>query len=263
MSSATGVKTAASPESKSGLVWLASYPKSGNTWTRLFLSNLAAIMAGEAQGPGINAIGRFSTGADFVVDFQKVLGFLPTQQHCREIAATRHRVQQRLADRYEGMVFTKTHNALVIDRDHSVVNFAVTAGAVYVIRNPFDVAISLAHHMSKTIDEAIETMASFDIETPVNDRQVHEVWSSWSRHVESWTRKPHPAIHVMRYEDMLGDPQRTFGALTRHLRLDVTSAELAQAIEGASFERLRDQEEEAGFVERPPQNGQFFREGRA
>jgi hypothetical protein len=250
------------PQPKSGLIWLASYPKSGNTWVRIFLSNLAAIMAGEPQKLELNAVARFSHSADFQRHFQEILGFKPTAEHCNEIAAARQRVQQKIADTYEGLIFLKTHNALVNDRGHSVVNFAVTSGAVYIVRNPLDVAISLAHHGGYSIDIAIETMAREDSETPVDDTMVHAVWSSWSRNVGSWTRKPHPAIRVMRYEDLLADPQASFTGLVKHLRLDATPDQIALAIERSSFDSLQDEEQQAGFVERPDEADRFFREGR-
>ena len=123
--------------------------------------------------------------------------------------------------------------------------------------------ISLAPHIGKTIDEAIETMATRDSETLINSQQVYEIWGSWSQHVESWTRKPHRAIFAMRYEDMLSDPEKAFGALARHLRLDPTPAQLAEAIERSSFAKLKSQEEKTGFVEKPEQAERFFREGRA
>ncbi|MFZ3358987.1 MAG: sulfotransferase domain-containing protein [Xanthobacteraceae bacterium] len=248
---------------KSGLIWLASYPKSGNTWTRMFLSNLAVIMAGETERLAINSVGRFSHSTDFKVYFEEILGFKPTDLHRNEIAATRHGVQQKIADAYEGLIFVKTHNALLVDRGHSVINFAVTSGAVYVVRNPLDVAISLAHHTGTGIDEAIKTMTSESAETPVDDKFVHEIWSSWSRHVASWTRKPHPAIRVMRYEDMLADPLPSFTALARHLQLDATPEQIALAIDRASFENLQDEEARGGFGEKPQQAERFFREGRA
>jgi hypothetical protein len=253
----------ASAQPKSGVIWLASYPKSGNTWIRMFLSNLGAAMAGEHAGVELNAISRFSASADFLVHFADVLGFTPTARHRSEIAAARHTVQQRIADAYEGLIFAKTHNALLSDRGHPVINFAVTAGAVYIVRNPLDVAISLAHHMGESIDNAIEVMATDDFETPLNDDLVHEIWSSWSRHVASWTRKPHPAIHVMRYEDMLADPHAAFGALVRHLRLAPTPGQFASAVAGSSFDKLRAEEESEGFAERPQQAERFFREGRS
>jgi hypothetical protein len=66
----------------------------------------------------------------------------------------------------------------------------------------------------------------------------------------------------MRYEDMLNEPQKTFGALARHLLFTPGESELAEAIDRSSFERLREQEEKEGFRERPEHAKRFFREGR-
>jgi hypothetical protein len=162
-----------------------------------------------------------------------------------------------------GLIFCKTHNALVVDRGQPIINFAITSGAIYIVRNPLDVVISLSHHINKPLDETIRVMATRDVETPINETRVHEVWGSWSQHVDSWTRKPHRAIYVMRYEDMLNEPGKTFGALARHLLLNPTAAELDLAIKRSSFESLRDQEGEEGFREKPAHAERFFREGRA
>jgi hypothetical protein len=253
----------AQAEPKTGLVWLASYPKSGNTWTRAFLSNLAAILAGESDELDVNSIGRFSAGENFTDLYEVQLGYKPTEEHRKEIAAVRHDVQKWIADEYDGLVFVKTHNGLVMDQDRSIINFAVTSGAIYIVRNPLDVAISLSHHMGTNIDEAIATMGTWDATTPVNHKRVYEIWGSWSQHVESWTRKPHHAIYVMRYEDMLSNPPKTFGGLARHLLLDATPSQLDLAIERSSFAKLRDQEEKTGFAEKSEKAERFFREGRS
>lgn len=247
----------------SGIVWLASYPKSGNTWTRTFLSNLVTIMAGEAEVLDINAINRFSLGENFTGYYAEILGYRPGPEHKKEIADARHRVQAAIADRFEGAIFVKTHNALLVDHGRPLINFAVTSGAVYIVRNPLDVAVSLSFHMGVTIDETIAIMATRGAETPINDKRVHEIWGSWSEHVESWTRKAHPAICVMRYEDMLSDPETTFGRLARHMLLKPTQAELALAVERSSFEAVRGQEERGGFQEKPEHAARFFRHGRA
>ncbi len=251
------------PKPKSGLIWLASYPKSGNTWTRAFLSNLAAILAGERERLNVNSINRFTIGENFTQFYEERLGFKPTEQHRKEIAALRHDVQRWIADQFEGLVFVKTHNGLLNDQGRPIINFGVTSGAVYIVRNPLDVAISLSHHLGKTIDQAIGTMGSLNVETPINDRRVYEVWGSWTQNVESWTRKPHPAIYVMRYEDMLDAPDKTFGNLARHLLLKASPQQLALAIDHSSFANLKSQEEREGFRERPETAKQFFREGRA
>jgi hypothetical protein len=241
----------AAPAPRSGIVWLASYPKSGNTWTRAFLHNLVHVTSGQKRAQKINELDQFSVGSTGKPFFEEVVGLELTDKHREEIAAARARVQQNMANAAEGLIFVKTHQAIVVDRGHPTINFAVTAGAIYIVRNPLDVAISYAHHQGKSIEFAIDFMNMKNAETSVTEKQVNETYGSWSQHVSSWTRKPHPAIYVMRYEDMLNQPQKTFGALARHLLFKPSESELADAIDRSSFERLREQEEKAGFKERP------------
>jgi hypothetical protein len=253
----------ASQEPKPGIIWIASYPKSGNTWTRTFLHNLAKIQSGEEDPQDINEMNRFSTWEVNKQHYTRILGFEPSNDQRAEIAATRHRVHEFIAESLEGIVFVKTHNALVTDRGYSTINIAVTSGAIYIVRNPLDVVISLAHHMGTSVDATINHMSVENMETSGSDRGVYEVFGSWSQHVWSWTRKPHPALYVMRYEDILADPAKTFGGLARHLLLDPTRDQLREAIERSSFEKLQAQEKAAGFREKPKQaNQNFFREGR-
>ena len=257
------VSGAAMPRPRSGLVWLASYPKSGNTWTRAFLHNLFKGMSGEAGTQDINGLNRFTAAVNGRELYAETLGFKPTDEHRDQIAAARHEVQRRATEQFEGLIFTKTHQALMVDRGSTTINFAVTAGVIYIVRNPLDVAVSYAHHLGCSLDETIAIMGSANAEIPVTETQVYEVLGSWSQHVLSWTHKPHQALCVMRYEDMLATPERTFGELARHLLLTPTPGQLAGAIDRSSFARLRAQEESEGFQERPSETDRFFREGRA
>ena len=193
--------------------------------------------------------------------FEEILGFAVTDKHLDQIAAVRARMQQHIADIVEGLIFVKTHQALALDRGHPTINFSVTAGAIYIVRNPLDVAISYAHHLGRSIDATIELVNLKNAETTVTEKQVYELYGSWSQHVLSWTRKPHPAIYIMRYEDMLAEPQKIFGGLARHLLFKPNEAELSDAIDRSSFERLREQEEKEGFRERPEKAERFFPKG--
>ena len=247
-----------------GLVWIASYPKSGNTWTRSFLHNLLKIVRGEGtDGQDINRMNEFTTWDVSAKAYEKYLGKPPKDVDRAAIAAVRPRVQADIADRTDGLAFVKTHHALVSDRGVATINFAVTSGAIYIVRNPLDIAISFAHHLAATVDDAIDQMEADGLETAVTEKSVYEVYGSWSEHVASWTRKPHRAIYVMRYEDMLAEPASTFGALARHLLIEPTAGELGAAIDLSSFERLKEQEAVAGFHEKPKGAERFFREGRA
>ena len=247
-----------------GILWLASYPKSGNTWTRTFLHNLLKILEGdEDDEQDINAMNEFTTWDISAKQYEIHLGKPAKECDRAEIAKVRPIVQKEIAERTEGLAMIKTHHALVMDRGVPTINFAVTAGAVYIVRNPLDVAIACSHHMSTTIDIAIAEMAQKGLETGVSDKSVYEVYGSWSQHVESWTRKPHRTVYVQRYEDMLNDPVKTFGALARHLLLRPTPEQLQKAIERSEFKNLQKQEAKEGFREKPEKAQKFFREGKA
>lgn len=249
----------------SGILWIASYPKSGNTWTRAFLNNLLKIMQDDDGGApqSINRISEYTVWDISAKPYERHLGKPVTEVDRTEIARIRPAVQAEIAEDTEGLAMVKTHHALVSDRGVPAINFAVTSGAIYIVRNPLDVAVSFAHHLGTDIDRAIEEMALHNKETGVTDKSVYEIYGSWSQHVESWTRKPHRAIHVMRYEDMLADPAAAFGGLARHLLLSPSAEQLAAAIERSSFEKLKKQEDEAGFSEKPDSAERFFREGKA
>jgi hypothetical protein len=246
-----------------GIVWLASYPKSGNTWTRTFLHNLLGLLEGKEAEHDINEINEFTTWDLAAKRYEPHLGKSVERASRAEIAAARPLVQQEIAAQTGGLSLVKTHHALVMDRGHSTLNFAVTSGAIYLVRNPLDVAISFAHHMNSDIDAAVDLMALEGMETEVTEKSVYEVYGSWSQHVRSWTAKPHRAICVVRYEDMLERPFETFARLSRHLLLRPTPEQIDEAVARSSFDRLRAQEEAHGFREKPDAARMFFREGKA
>ena len=251
-------------EIKTGIIWLASYPKSGNTWTRAFLHNLLyLIYEGTDKAVDINEMHEFSTWELAAKRYAELAGKDPEELTHEDVAALRGKVQEMIADEVNGLSFVKTHNALVMDRGYPVINMAVTSGAIYIVRNPLDVAISFAHHMGRDIDHAIEFMETEGMETELNRKAVHEIYGSWSQHVASWTAKPHRAIYVMRYEDMLADPFGTFGKLARHILLNPTDEQLRKAIDNASFQKLKQQEEKNAFREKPKVAKRFFRSGKA
>jgi len=248
---------------QSGIVWLASYPKSGNTWTRHFLHSLLRVLHGEAGAQSINTMGRFSSGEAGRWRYSALAGREITKDDMELIPTLRPKVQVKLADEAGGVAFIKTHNALLMDEGQPVISPAATAGAVYIVRNPLDVVISLSHHRGRPIDETIDFMACEGMRTTISEKQVYEIWGSWSEHVHSWTRSEHPAIYVMRYEDMLADQAKTFAGLANHLKMNPSAAELDSALDMSSFERLQAEEKEGGFRERPEAaTANFFRAGK-
>jgi Sulfotransferase domain len=249
---------------KPGIVWLASYPRSGNTWTRTFLHNLFRVIDGRESAPqDINALGEYTLWDVAGPRFERLLGKPLNTASRNEIAAARLKVQQQIADEADAPVFVKTHNALVLDRGRPTINMGATSGAIYIVRNPLDVVISFAPHFGIDLDAAIDKMGRRGLETDITEHASYEVYGSWSENVMSWTRKSHRAIYVMRYEDMLQQPLEIFRGLCRHLLLDPSDTQLARAIELSSFEQAKAQEAQKGYRERPTKSKAFFRAGSA
>lgn len=242
------------------LIWLASFPKSGNTWMRAFLHNL---LRDPKDDYDINRLGEFSFSDSTPHFYQAYLTKPPKEWTNAEVMQTRWKAQRDIGRMSTDDVFVKTHNAHVEFDGLPMINMDLTAGAFYVVRNPLDVCISLADHYGASIDEAIRIMSDPNSGTPTGENLVFEVHKTWSTHVLSWTNQPGPWLHIIRYEDMLKKPVVAFSRAARFLGLNPPRDRLERAIERASFKSLRAQEDAKGFRERSFKAEKFFRVGKA
>jgi len=108
------------------IVWLASFPKSGNTWLRAFLHALVADARGEVGGADINALGRFATSEAATRHYRPFAPRPPSAWNRAGVAAMRPRVHGALANARPGRVFVKTHCALTVDHGHPTIAMEVT-----------------------------------------------------------------------------------------------------------------------------------------
>lgn len=242
------------------LVWLASYPKSGNTWMRLFLEN---YFRNDRQPANINEAWRFCFDESKPNWYEPYAGGRPTPDLSpEEIAGIRPRAQRDIANSVPGTVFVKTHNFMGEFDGQPLHNLQVTAGGIYIIRNPLDVVLSVSDHFGLSVDGAIDFMGT-DITASLNsETNVSQVLSSWSVNVASWTGSPHDSLLVLRYEDMLDKPGKAFTRVTGFLSEPRDSERVKRAVRFSSFKELRKQESSAGFIERSPNSERFFRKGR-
>lgn len=245
-----------------GIFWLASYPKSGNTWLRTFLHNL------QRDGDEPADINEISTGSIAAARgwLDEVLGFDTAELTPDEVERLRPRVYDWAA-RDDETGYHKIHDAYTLTEDGGpLVGRAATMGAVYIVRDPRDVAPSAANHWHCTVDQAIANMENGAYALAGTRRalpsQVRQRLLDWSGHVLSWVDAPSLRCHVVRYEDMLADPLRVFVAVAAFLGLPDDEGRVAKAVRFSSFEELSRQETDRGFRERPPHTERFFRSGR-
>lgn len=160
-------------------------------------------------------------------------------------------------------MFVKTHNYWGGFGDHLLHNPRLTAGGIYVVRNPLDVVVSMTHHFGLDIDAAIDFLGNDDTATENEARWVSQLLGSWSTHVASWTNIDHPNFLVVRYEDLLEKPGKTFARIAKLVGV-TDRARIERAISHTSFATLSKIERRDGFVEASEKTeARFFRVGRS
>lgn len=245
----------------SGIYWLASYPKSGNTWFRAFLRNLQADKDEPVDINELNT-GAIASARGWL---DEVLGFDTAELTPDEVERLRPKVY-RWHLTSEGIGYHKIHDAYTLTVDgEPVVSREATLGALYIIRNPIDVAPSLANHWHCSLDQAVNNlcqskMAVCNTRKALTD-QVRQKMGSWAEHVTSWVDAPNLNIEVIRYEDMLTKSRETFTRAAKFLELPTEPDRIAKSIEFSDFKELSRQELEKGFRERPQHAERFFRQG--
>lgn len=246
---------------KSRIYWLASYPKSGNTWFRFFLCN---YLQNKEIPADINKweLGIMASARSWI---DEALGFDSSELSEDEVEQLRPEVY-RWSGRSNEISYHKIHDAYTYLSDNEpLVCREATRGAIYILRNPLDLAVSYAPYYNCTIDQAIEYMGqNLYISSSKNKYlgpQVRQRLMSWSKHVASWVDAQDLKIEVIRYEDMKAAPMETFSRAIGFLDLPVNQERIAKAIRFCEFNELKAQEVEKGFKDRPIQTQEFFRKG--
>jgi hypothetical protein len=236
--------------------WLGSYPKSGNTWVRLFL---AAYRYGVAN---INQAAELMKGDNNLPAYQAASPVPINSATTHEAlglryAALMHLVSQHAVD----PVILKTHNAAATLNGVELIWEPITEASVYLVRDPRDVALSYSRHVGKSVDDTIELMGQELARTTTHDTEVAHFLSSWSNHVESWLAKDN--VTVIRYEDLLKDPVPGFVEIVKAVGYDLDEERVAAAVDAVAFDKLKQQEKAHGFLEASRKNSSFFHKGKA
>lgn len=246
----------------SGLfVLITSYPKSGNTWTRIVLDKLR-------YGPTVtmnNLDGSFHGSLRRVL-FDLIAPVNASILLPDEIDEFLPDVYRQIAAESDQPMFVKVHeHARQTRKGDQLYPPETVASVIYLVRHPFDVTVSTAHHFGMSLDEAVSFMSDPRTRPHANTwlpTALPEFYGSWSENVLSWLDGPY-ALTLVRYEDLLADPRKHFARIVAAAGLKPAEEELTGVIESSRFELLQAQEASSGFAERPKSSSQFFREGRA
>jgi aryl sulfotransferase len=253
------------PERAGKIDWLASYPKSGNTWLRIMLANYFS----EADEPhDINEPGVTNGIASSRQRFDEFLGLQSSDLTAEEVRKMRPHVYRIFVEQNPLRQWVKAHDAQICLKDGRWLFPPELSGvAIYLIRNPLDVAVSLAFHdghedMARTVARLCDPNAILGHD---KSRELPQFTGSWSAHVASWVDQREIPVLVVRYEDMLANAAEEFAKVIRFARpgIDIEPARIKAAVAHARFENLQKAESVERFRETPSRAKRFFRNGKA
>lgn len=242
------------------LIWLASFPKSGNTWARLLLANL---LVDSEEAININdfklngGLGACRDRFEYLTQADASL-LLP-----KEIEQLRPKVNDAYAASLTETAFCKIHDAYTNLADGTPVIGKAARAALYLVRDPRDVAVSYAYHCDCPLDHAVNLLdpAENVSKGGIDSRFLPQRLGNWSHHVSSWIDQRDLPVYLIRYEDLLADTEGTFKKALEFLDIQSSDADIARAVRHTSFSELSRQEKANGFKERVG-SAPFFREGK-
>lgn len=244
------------------IVWLVSYPKSGNTWFRAFL---AALLDENQESPDINRLAGGPIFSSRYV-FNNYTGLDSSDLLPDEIDKLRPAVYRKLSSEAATTVFIKAHDAYTYLSDgNPLFPTEATRCALYLVRNPLDIAPSFANHSTSSLDKTISSMCDAKDAFCGNPKNLHNQlrqWLlGWSGHIKSWLSAEAIPVRFIRYEDMKAKPLETFINAIQFAGLTHSLDAVANALDACAFEKLRQQEAENGFREKGLRVNAFFRKG--
>lgn len=242
------------------IVWLASFPKSGNTWARALIANYYA----DGDRPvDINRLPDLALSDAALWPYERAAGRRLGEISLADLMPFKPKAHAILAASQKGLALAKTHTALLRLHGVPTITPAATAAAIYIVRNPLDVALSYADHYGHTPAQAVEAMASPSLTTRGRVDRAPEYLGDWSSHVRGWTEAEGLAHIVLRFEDLETDAHGCLERTLAFLRQPTEPTRIDRAVKNSSFETLANQELLGGFKERSKNQKRFFRAGRS
>ena len=233
------------------IIWLASYPKSGNTWVRFFILSLLFGNKMEINLDHLKNIEQFPSKSQFV-------GLKLDLKNLREVAKNWITVQKKI-NLSKKVRFYKTHNTFCQIDKNSFTNHKNTLGAIYIVRDPRNVITSVKNHFShNSYEEAKDFIFNekkvvlLSGSTKKKDYSLPQIIGSWQTHYKTW-KIMNKNFLLIKYENLINTPNSEFKKIANYLeklfKTKFTNAQIEKAINSSSFDKLQKMEEKKDFIE--------------
>ena len=231
------------------IIWLASYPKSGNTLLRSILASLI-----------------YSEDGNFNFNLLKKINQYPQNHHFKDLTNKFNNIDelskfwtisQDKLNLDKKIKFLKTHHLRCGIGNYTFTNSKNTIGTIYIVRDPRDVIISFAKHHSLSIEEAKIAMFAPNAYT-AHEREknpalaLRTLTGSWSDHYNSWTKNNKNLLFI-KYENLIKNKKselsRIIKFINNYIKIPISETKINNCINSTTFESMKKNEEKGLFEE--------------